>query len=59
MEDSVLILSLLCIGLMLMYIKKSSDYEHLDGISVKRRWEGKHGVGVKKKDNNYFPVFPS
>ena len=54
MEDVVLILSLLCVGLMLMYIKKSRDYEHLDGISVKRRWEGEHGVEVEKRDDGYF-----
>jgi hypothetical protein len=59
MEDMVLILSLLCAGLMLMYIKKSRDCEHLDGISVKRRWEGKHGVGAEKIGDDYFPVFPS
>ena len=36
MEDSVLILSLLCVGLMMLYMKKTADYEHLDRISVRR-----------------------
>jgi hypothetical protein len=58
MEDTVLILSLLCVGMMMLYFKKSADYEHLDGISVKRRWEGKHGVAVEKRDDGYFVVGP-
>ena len=54
MEDIVVILSLLCMGLFLMYRKKSAEYDHLDGISAKRRWEGKHGASVEKRDDGYF-----
>ena len=57
MEDTVLILSLLCVGMMLLYMKKTADYKHLDGISVRRRWEGKHGVEVEKRDDGYFVEF--
>jgi hypothetical protein len=53
MEDLVLILALLSGGLFMLYWKKSVDYEHLDGISVKRRWEGEHGVKVVKSDGEY------
>ena len=52
MEDLVLILALLSGGLFMLYWKKSVDYEHLDGISVKRRWEGEHGVKVVKRDGS-------
>ena len=54
MEDAALILGLICLSLSLMYIKKFRDYKHLDGISVKRRWEGEHGVEVEKRDGGYF-----
>ena len=37
-----------------MYRKKSAEYDHLDGISAKRRWEGKHGASVEKRDDGYF-----
>ena len=56
MEDTVLILSLLCLGLMMLYMKKTADYEHLDGISVKRRMEGKHGASVVKNGKGDFVV---
>jgi hypothetical protein len=57
MEDSVLILSLLCVGLMMLYMKKTADYEHLDGISVRRLWEGRHGASVERRDDGYFVEF--
>ena len=58
MEDTVLILLLLCVGLMMLYMKKTADYDHLDGISVRRRWEGEHGASVEKRDDVYSVVLP-
>ena len=57
MEDAVIILSLLCLGTIVMYMKKSRDYDHLDGISVRRQFDGKRGVGVEKRDDGYFVMF--
>jgi hypothetical protein len=58
MEDTDLILSLLCVGLMMLYMKKTADYDHLDGISVRRRWEGERGASVEKRDDGYSVVLP-
>ena len=29
------------------------ELEHLDGISVKRRWDGEHGVRVVKENGEF------
>ena len=49
MEDAVIILSLLCLGTIVMYPKKSRDYDHLDGISVRRQFHGKRGLELKRE----------
>lgn len=53
MDDTVLMLTLLSVGLFSLYWKKSLEFEHLDGISVKRRWEGEHGVKVSRENDEF------
>jgi hypothetical protein len=38
-------------------MKKTADYNNLDGISVRRLWEGRHGASVERRDDGYFVEF--